>query len=445
MRYGVPAISMHLLHQTRPVFVESRLADPFQDFGRRAEPGLSALSLGLVLIFAVPVTIFLGLKIARFIRARREKEYIEQMKDQAFQHEKAGEFVSAGVVYEKLKDPQRAAELFDRGGDFGRAADIYESIGEMKKAGELYERAGDSEKAAELCLAAGDFGAAARIYNQRGDKLRAAQALEMTGNRLAAVRAYREAHDYEKAAELLREEGMNREAAEMYGISLAGVKIDPSSAGRFYSYASLLEAAGESEKAGEVYRGVAGADPDYRDARAKAEALAPKMEAIVSPEEPADVVPGMQRASSLKNFFSPGMEPRYAFRLWVQVLKCLQQMAKSGETVDNLSPESISIDSANVVTFDKKAPRNFVYVAPEVIAGAPQDQCSLIYSMGVILYEMLAGSLDSFGNRRPSEVNSDVPSWLDELAVRCTQRDRTARYQSFEEIFATLLTLKNRQ
>ncbi len=429
---------------TLTVLAANRSATPLNGFGPNAEQGLSALFWGLVLIIAVPIAIFLSLRIARFIRVRREKEFIEQMKDRALRHEKAGEFVSAGVVHEKLKDPEKAAELFERGGDFRRAASVYESLGETKRAAGLHERAGDSARAAELCMASGDFLAAARIYNQQGDKLRAAQALDMTGNRLAAVRAYREAQSYEKAAELLREEGMYREAAEMYGISLAGEKADRSNAGRFYSYASLLETAGEKEKAGEVYREIAETAPDYMDVLEKADALAPREEEIAGAEESADAAPTMQRSASLKSFFSPGMEPRYALRLWVQVMKALHQMTKDGAVIDNLSPENISIDSTNTVTFNREAPGNFAYLAPEVAAGAPQDECSLIYSMGVMLYEMLTGNLDSFGLKKPAEVNSDIPSWLDELATRCAQRDRCARYQSFDEIFSTLLTLKNR-
>jgi tetratricopeptide (TPR) repeat protein len=417
------------------LLAEDRLAGPFRGFGRTVEPGLSALLWGLVLIFTVPVVIFLSLRIARFIRIRREKEFIEQMKDQAMRHEKAGEFVSAAVIHEKLKDPQKAAGLYERGGDFEKAASLCESLGDMKKASELCDRAGDSAKAAELCMAAGDFVSAARIYNQRGDKLRAAQALEMTGNRLAAVRAYREARGYEKAAELLGEEGMHREAAEMYGFSLAGEVMDNSNAGRFYSYASLLEAAGEAEKAGRVYREIAGVDPGYRDVLEKAEALAPKDDADDHAEDTPGDSPKLPPAANLKSFCLPGMEPRYAFRLWVQVMKSLSLLIREGDVIDNLSPESIRIDSANTVTFDRTIPGNFSYVAPEVIGGRPQDESSLIYSMGVILYEMLAGSLDAFGLKPPGEVIGDVPPWLDELAVNCTQRDRSARYQSFDEIF----------
>jgi tetratricopeptide (TPR) repeat protein len=433
---------LHL--RTLAILAENRLNSPFQGFDQNAEPGLSALFWGLAFIITVPLVIFLSLKIVRFIRSRREKEFIQQMKEQAQRHEKAREYVSAAVVYEKLKDPQKAAGLFEQGGDFTKAASIHEYLGDMIKAREMYERAGDSGKAAELCMAGGDFVGAARIYHQRGEKLKSAEALEMTGNRLAAVRAYREANNYEKAAALLREEGMYREAAEMFGISLSGEKIDQANARRFYSYASLLETAGERGKAGEVYRKIAVMDPDYRDVLAKAAALSPQQEGPAGAGEPSDVAPKMPQAASLKSLISPRIEPRYAFRLWVQVLKSLDQMTKQGLIIDNLSPESVRIDSANRVTFSSDIPKNFAYIAPEIVAGAPQDQLALVYSMGVILYEMLTGDLDSFALKKPGEVKSDIPPWLEELAVQCIERDRAARYQSFQEIFSALLTLKNR-
>jgi tetratricopeptide (TPR) repeat protein len=289
----------------------------------------------------------------------------------------------------------------------------------------------------------GDFIEVARIYSRRGDNLRAALALEMTGNRLAAVRAYREAKSYEKAAELLREEGMYKEAAEMYGISLSGKTMDRSTTGRFHSYGSLLEAAGQPEKAREVYKEIAASDPYYKDATERAGTLSMKEES--PPVEAANYAHSeASQATTPKNLCSPRMEPRYAFRVWVQILKSLDAMAKQETFIDNLSPESIAIDSKNTVTFFEHVPKHFVYVAPEIIEGESSDQVSLIYSMGVILYEMLAGDLDSFGMKNPGGGKDDMPTWLDELAVRCIKRARAERYQSFDEIFSALRALRDR-
>jgi tetratricopeptide (TPR) repeat protein len=447
--------------QAMPAGMEGGLSEPLAGLGKGAGKGISALFWGLLLIVAVPVAILAGAKIVRYMRVRKQKELIEQMKQEARRHEKAGEFASAGLLYEKLKDLLKAAGLFELAGDFRRAALIYESLGEMKKTKEMYEKAGDPEKAAEICIIAGDYAEAARIYRQCGDKLKTAQALEMTGNRLAAVRAYREANDYQKAAHLLKEEGMHKEAAEMYAISLVGEEMERANFDRFYYYASLLETAGEVDKACEIYRDIATVNPDYRDAAEKAgrlsnqgkkEELEEAEKAIGKDEAPAassaapSETPGPEepRGINLRKLLAHRMEPRYSLRLWVQILKALDREVTKGVSVDDLTPENIFIDSANTVTFSFSASGNVSYRSPEAASVSPADEASLIYSMGIILYEMIAGTLGSFGLKRLGEVRDDIPQWLDELTMKCTERERAERYRSFDQIFSTLLSLKNR-
>lgn len=444
------AFSSSLHQQGLAILADSRFTEP-SGLGAKAQEGISWLILGLVLIVAAPLAIYMGLRIARFVREKRERELIEEMKHNAGRHEKAGEYVSAGLIYEKLKDPEKAAGLFERGGDFARAAELYESLGEIEKAKEMHQRAGDSGKAAEVCMSTGDFIGAARIYSQMGEKMKAAQALEFSGNRLAAVRAYREANDYLKASRLLKEEGMYREAAGMYAIALVGEEIDPSNIERFYAYASLLEKAEETTKAYEIYRGISAIDPGYMDVAEKTGSLAPgpiqKEDektgdlVVATAYETPEATP---RGTTLQSLLSPRMEPRYSFRLWFQILKALDKRQKQPSAPENLSPEGISIDAGNNVLFSEGMPKNPVYLSPEAAAGSPRDQASLIYSMGVLLYEMLAGGLDSFGTKKPGEVQGDVPEWLDELAMKCTERERASRYRSFDEIFAALRALKNR-
>ncbi len=422
--------------------------------GSEASRGLLALYAGLVLIVAVPLLFCALRKILEYIRSRREKSFIEELTIEAVKREKAGEFVSAGLAYEKLKKPERAAELYEKGGDFAKAADAYESIGRMEKIGEMYEKAGDLRKAADTKMHFGDFQGAARIYNELGDKRRAAEALDHSGNRLAAARAYREAKYYLRASALLKEAGMNREAAEMYAISLAGAEAAGDNLDKFFTYASLLETAGDPEKAAEVFRMISGVDPDYRDVRRRLEALGvhqgprgpevtaePAEEPLhkTSPEETSGgetTLRGLIRAG--------GMEPRHSFRLWVQVLKALDQKHKDGEFPEILTPDGILIDSRNNIRFSKNTSKDFAYIAPEVVSGSHPDAVSSVYSMGVILYEMLTGSLDHFGIKRPAEVAEDVPSWLEELTLKCTEREREARYQGPDEIFSVLMDLKKK-
>jgi hypothetical protein len=63
--------------------------------------------------------------------------------------------------------------------------------------------------------------------------------------------------------------------------------------------------------------------------------------------------------------------------------------------------------------------------------------------MGVILFELVGGSLEHFGKKRAGEIFPDVPPWLDELIAHCTAADAAGRYHSAEEVSAALLKLKS--
>jgi len=75
------------------------------------------------------------------------------------------------------------------------------------------------------------------------------------------------------------------------------------------------------------------------------------------------------------------------------------------------------------------------YMSPEQAAGSSEiTAASDIYAFGVILYELFTGVQPSAGLRRPSELDQRVPSELDEVILRCLNRDARARYASAGEI-----------
>jgi eukaryotic-like serine/threonine-protein kinase len=88
------------------------------------------------------------------------------------------------------------------------------------------------------------------------------------------------------------------------------------------------------------------------------------------------------------------------------------------------------------------------YMSPEQARGDPVDQRTDIWSVGVVLYEMLAGQrpftgeydqvvLYSILNQDPPAVTDlryDVPADLQAIVTKCLQKDLTRRYQSAAEL-----------
>src|SRR3954451_17836460 len=92
------------------------------------------------------------------------------------------------------------------------------------------------------------------------------------------------------------------------------------------------------------------------------------------------------------------------------------------------------------------------YLSPEQARGAHVDQRSDIYSVGVVLYEMLTGEVPFGGDTPveiamkhlsavppvPSDLNPKVPHDLDAIVLRALAKDPEQRYQSSEEMDADL-------
>src|SRR6266550_5667459 len=92
------------------------------------------------------------------------------------------------------------------------------------------------------------------------------------------------------------------------------------------------------------------------------------------------------------------------------------------------------------------------YLSPEQAKGAPVDQTSDLYSVGVVLYELLTGVVPFSGDtpveiamkhlsspvEPPSAKRADVPRDLDLIVLRALAKDPADRYQSAEEMDADL-------
>jgi serine/threonine protein kinase/Tfp pilus assembly protein PilF len=92
------------------------------------------------------------------------------------------------------------------------------------------------------------------------------------------------------------------------------------------------------------------------------------------------------------------------------------------------------------------------YMSPEQVEGKDVDERSDVYSLGIILYEMLAGRVPFEGETPlsiahkhkyeppadPRTLNSQIPEDLSRVILRCLEKDKGKRYQTAEELRADL-------
>jgi beta-lactam-binding protein with PASTA domain/predicted Ser/Thr protein kinase len=88
------------------------------------------------------------------------------------------------------------------------------------------------------------------------------------------------------------------------------------------------------------------------------------------------------------------------------------------------------------------------YLSPEQARGSPVDQTSDLYSVGIVLYELLTGKVPFTGDspveiamkhisatpEPPSHVRSEIPAELDKIVLRALAKSPQQRYKSAEEM-----------
>jgi len=151
-----------------------------------------------------------------------------------------------------------------------------------------------------------------------------------------------------------------------------------------------------------------------------------------------------------------------------QICDGLAETHRHGTIHRDLKPSNIMIDhEGNVRIMDFGIARSLgtggitgagtiigtpEYMSPEQVEDKDVDRRSDIYSLGIILYEMLTGRVPFEGTtpvavgmkhkgeapRDPREVNSQIPESLSRLILKCLEKTREKRYQTADELRSEL-------
>ena len=161
------------------------------------------------------------------------------------------------------------------------------------------------------------------------------------------------------------------------------------------------------------------------------------------------------------------LDPTTAVNLTEQVLRALGYAHRRGIVHRDIKPQNVIVDGegvAKVADFGIARAANsemtetgaivgtVQYLSPEQAQGQPVDRRSDLYSVGVVLYELLTGQVPFDGEAPvsialkhvserpvpPGQLRPGVPPALEAVVMRALEKDPARRFQSAEEFIAAL-------
>lgn len=161
-----------------------------------------------------------------------------------------------------------------------------------------------------------------------------------------------------------------------------------------------------------------------------------------------------------------------AIHFIIQVLRALQHAHDRGIVHRDIKPQNIMLFPDGTIkvmdfgiarfareegkTLSDKAIGSVHYISPEQARGDITDEKSDIYSVGIMLYEMLTGQKPFDADnpvsvalmhmqtkaKNPREINETIPEGLEDIVVRAMYKEASKRYQSASEMIKDIEEFK---
>ena len=177
--------------------------------------------------------------------------------------------------------------------------------------------------------------------------------------------------------------------------------------------------------------------------------------------------------TTLRVKLQPGpLQIRETVKYAIQIADGLHEAHSNGIIHRDVKSENIMVNSKNQikvmdfglarlkgVTHTKDTSSTggtLAYMSPEQVRGEEADAPSDIWSFGIVAYEMVTGLLPFFHDYEaatlysilnaevvhPSELRPDIPTELEQIILKCLQKDIVARYDSAEKLVEDLKNLE---